>query len=558
MLLLHVSRSVLLTIASIFFWIGQAAGQTTDASFDPGLADVLQQALEQSFARWGVPGASAAVTVDGQGMWIGTAGSNDAHHAEDVTPDLIFGMASITKTVAATTIMLLAEEGKIGLDDRIGDYLAPLPRVDPNVTVRQILNHTSGINNHTNHFALRDSIVANFDRFWTPAEVFDRFVGIPFWAPGTAWRYSNSNYLLAGLLIQAASGQPVSETIRSRIFEPLGMTNMYLSTEEHPTGTLAKGWSDLDGNGNLNNTISWYSPAWQSISWTGGAMFSTAEDLVRFGDALFGGRIVQQESLDEMMTFEDNGGNGYGLGVIRYRPFEIDFFGHSGNTVGYSSYLACSIEFGICGAVLVNQTARPARQIVFDLIEKIREFQRTVTSASNELPDAGGGLRLEIYPNPTASHVTVSFRSGERLSSDVSVTILDILGREVETAGVSKSAGSSVKLDVSSLVPGVYICQVATGLECRDKTVCRFWGLGPYRANSGGLGSVSKFARSWLIQRLAPDSARRDSTRSIEATVRVESMLKGGTRRNSRFALRIKRSPERTTGPVSLRSMNKD
>ena len=444
-----------------------ATAQKTDASFDPTLASDLQNILEVEYVRWQVPGVSAAAIVDGQGIWIGTAGSNDAYNPETVTPDLIFGMASITKTVTATAIMLLVEDGKLGLDDRIGDHIEPLRNVDPDITIREILNHTSGVNNHTNHFALRDSIVADFNRVWEPAEVFDRFVGIPFWAPGTAYRYSNSNYLIAGLLIES-TGESVSGFVRNRILDPHGLNKMYLSTEEAETGTLAKGWTDLDGNGNLNNAESWYSPAWQTISWVGGAMFSTAEDLVRFGEALFGGQILQPESLEEMLTFVDNGANGYGLGVIRYRPFGVDFIGHAGNTVGYSSFMVCSDERGICVAALVNENARPTHEIVFALIERILAFQQTATSVESERPVDDGIQVGPVYPNPANDQVVIPFSVNH--PEPVAIKVHDVLGRLVsvrfELAGVGDRR--EVRLSTEALRPGIYFFGLGSGSTVRS------------------------------------------------------------------------------------------
>ena len=157
---------------------------------------------------------------------------------------MLFGMGSDTKTYTATLILKLQEAGLLSLDDTIGKWIHNRPNINGQIRVRQLLNHTSGLFNYLQHPSWASSTYANLNRVWQPEEILP-FVLAPDFAPGTGWNYSNTNYLVAGLIIKAVLNQPAYVTLRSRILAPQGLNNIFYYPNETPTGTIPHVWSPI-------------------------------------------------------------------------------------------------------------------------------------------------------------------------------------------------------------------------------------------------------------------------------------------------------------------------
>jgi D-alanyl-D-alanine carboxypeptidase len=301
------------------------------------LVSTLQATLDRS--RNQTVGVVAGFTSDQYGDWFGSSGlANLAANTPVQTRDR-FQIGSITKTFVATVVMQLVQEGRLSLDDTLSQRLpATLVGRIPNneqIQVRQLLNHTSGVFNYAD--VIFDA-ATNLFREWTAPELIAFAYDNAYFAPGTSWRYANTNYVLLGEIVAAVTGAPVSQAIRDRILTPLGMSNTFFATDNIP-GSVVSGYWDIDNNGSLNDV------SFLSLSWAGasGDMISTAPDLTRFSEALFGGQLVTPATLNQMLTFVDtpNSGtfNGYGLGIARLRGVPGEVYGHNGLTLGYRSNL---------------------------------------------------------------------------------------------------------------------------------------------------------------------------------------------------------------------------
>jgi D-alanyl-D-alanine carboxypeptidase len=178
------------------------------------------------------------------------------------------GIGSISKSITATLLVRLAERGRLTLDDPVGRWLPPIAHVDPAISVRQLLNHSSGVFDITDAPGYRDSILANTSARWTPQRTL-ALLRPPLFPRGMGWSYSNSNYQLAGLVAEAAGGRPYHQQVRDELLVPLGLTAPFLDQYEAPTGPLPGGW--VGGAMNVMETrASTYSAAWAA-----GAYFST-------------------------------------------------------------------------------------------------------------------------------------------------------------------------------------------------------------------------------------------------------------------------------------------
>ncbi|MGZ6255654.1 MAG: serine hydrolase domain-containing protein [Candidatus Limnocylindria bacterium] len=274
-------------------------------------AAALQAAVDRARAAFGLDAVSVGVSADAQVGWSGASGPprNGTTPLSGTTP---FAIASVTKTFTAAIVLQLVEEGRIDIDGAVTDYLPELT-LARGVTVRQLLSHTSGIADLL--APMRNRLNADPSRVWQPAEVV-ALVGPSRFAPGTDWSYSNTNYVIAGMLIERVTGHPYADELERRI-----------------TGPLKLRGTGVPSRGGLPYLLG---VSWTSAFWTSAMLDSDAADLVRWGDALYGGAILEPLSLDRMLDFN---ADGYGLGAERYRFGGLLGYGHSGLLRGYTTLL---------------------------------------------------------------------------------------------------------------------------------------------------------------------------------------------------------------------------
>jgi D-alanyl-D-alanine carboxypeptidase len=312
------------------------AGTATAAP--PG--DVLQQQLDAVHAA-GMPGAFAEVR-DGHRTWTPTTGVIDVRTGRPVRDGLRHRVGSITKTFVATTVLQLAGEQRVRLDAPVGRYLPELVpgEVGRQVTVRMLLNHTSGIGNYTNELlATEEDVVAVGRTTYRPVQL--ARIGLamaPTNAPGAGWSYSNTNYVLAGLIVEKVTGRSLESEAARRILRPLHLRDTYFEGADPvirgPHMHAYIPWSD----GELRD-FTRYNSSW---AWGAGDLVSTAADLNRFYRALLTGRLLSARLLAEMQTTvpmdaDDPEAGGYGLGLYWIEGPCGRFWGHDGGTVGHQT-----------------------------------------------------------------------------------------------------------------------------------------------------------------------------------------------------------------------------
>jgi CubicO group peptidase (beta-lactamase class C family) len=319
-----------------------ACSENPPAMVEPTLAGQLQTVLDARREEHAVKGISVAVKIPDQETLLLTSGLSE--DSIPITSAMIFNMASVTKTFVATLVLLLMEEGVLTLDDSLKTWIPDFPNIDNTITIRQLLNHTSGVYDftwHPDHFDY--IIIPEMRKTWTPEEILSSFVLEPNFPPGTGQSYSNTNYIILGMIINATTGSEVSVELSNRILNPLGLNNTFLPAEEAITGTLATPWEDFDHDGICEDCTVYQTVFW-SFLWTSGALYSTAEDLVRFADGLFGGDLIRPASLNEMLS--DLPRYGYGLGVCKYSSTLFqgnEAIGHDGGGIGYVARISFSM-----------------------------------------------------------------------------------------------------------------------------------------------------------------------------------------------------------------------
>jgi len=347
-------------------------GDRGKLAFDPALANALQRSLDSVRVRQGVKGMSAAVLVPGQGIWQGVSGVSSQSPTVGVAPGMLFGIGSNTKAFVSSTILSLVDSGKVSLDDPVSRYLPTYPNVTPSVTIRQLLNMTSGLFDYLNDSdAQGDSVSVNPYRFWTPEELIRTFVGPPRSSPGGSYRYCNTDYVLLGMVISSVTGRPVSSQIRQRILAPLALDHTFLEVEESYMDPVAHPW---------NSGVDFFAvpvTAHFSTLWTAGGIMSTAENMVRWVKALYEGQVISPSSLQAMLTvvpMSSNAAagldwNGYGLGVRQGSYYGKKVLGHGGSVMGYVSHTGYLPGTGASFAVLTNTSEADAAGAMTGLLD---------------------------------------------------------------------------------------------------------------------------------------------------------------------------------------------
>ncbi|MBU1670778.1 MAG: beta-lactamase family protein [Actinobacteria bacterium] len=305
------------------------------AETEKKLNKLLAMMMEQN----GIPGAVAGAWVPGEGTWTTAAGKADTKTGSSEAEDLRFRAGSITKTFVATVILQLVDEQKLGLDDTLDEYIDGFQYGD-RITIRQLLNHTSGVYGYDDSPGFTEETVQHPERRWTTGEMLDLArSGQPYFAPGEHWRYCNTNYLLLGLIVEEVTGGDIAEEVRLRIVERLGLAATFFPDSASMGGPHSHGYVAWDGRFGMPDTdtpsdVTNMNPSW---AWAAGAIVSDLDDLHRWAKALATGELISPEMHKEQLRWvnipgaEAIGGK-YGLGVYSMGGM----VGHDGMLWGYN------------------------------------------------------------------------------------------------------------------------------------------------------------------------------------------------------------------------------
>jgi D-alanyl-D-alanine carboxypeptidase len=282
---------------------------------------------------------------------------------EALAIDDVFRIGSVTKTFTAVMVMQLVEEGELTLETEVTEVLPDL-RVAEDVTVRHLLDHTSGLANYVEPGFDR-TLRADWDREWTAQEVMDR-VGelVPgIGPPGTVHSYSNTNFVVAGMLIEEITGQSLAQNLQTRIVGPLSLTDTTFGPEGPEPVT---GFALILPRGSTES-VSYRSL--ETAAGAAGGMVSTAADLVTFLSALDDGQLITAQSWEEMIP--DPQENGVGLGLFKATIAERDVVGHDGEIHGYSSIILLLPESDEVMVVLSNDQEVPAAEVAETILSTV-------------------------------------------------------------------------------------------------------------------------------------------------------------------------------------------
>jgi CubicO group peptidase (beta-lactamase class C family) len=305
---------------------------------------------------------SGAVLIAQHGQVVFAGGYGDADIERRVRNDTRtrFRIGSVTKPFTAILILKLQEEGVLAVSDPICKYLTPCPPQWAALTIHHLLSHTSGIENLTDG---EDYLERTAQRA-TRDEVFAKFRDAPLrFAPGEKYEYSNSNYHLLGAIVEEATGSSYAEALAQRVLVPAGMTDSFMDSPAAPTERVAVGYRPTDDGALKPDTP--LDPAW---SFAAGGLFSTAEDLMRFGEALKGDRLLSEPSKALMWTpVKDTYGYGWNVRPPAPETLNRRVRMHGGRSQGFTAVFVAFIDDDLTGIVLSNNVMADTGTIVKDL-----------------------------------------------------------------------------------------------------------------------------------------------------------------------------------------------
>ncbi|OWY21978.1 hypothetical protein C7N43_06050 [Sphingobacteriales bacterium UPWRP_1] len=414
-------------------------------TFNPLLATMLQDTLNTYVGQISnIKGMEASVYIPGQGFWTGVTGNS--YTGQSITPDMRMGIASNSKLFVATVMLMLDEENLLSLDDQLNEWLPTYANINPNITIRQLLNHTSGVADPFFAPPWMDTIIANPTRVFTPEEVMG-WVGAPLFAPETNWGYSNTNYVLAGMVAQSATGSHISQLIRNRILTPLNMDSTFYDVEEPENGILAhRWWNGADYNDTSRVGLN-------TAAGCAGALFSTSREMAQWYNALFSGQLISQSSLNEMTTFVSTGNSAYqyGLGLSRETTQGKTYWGHGGTTWGYRSKMIQDTCLGVSVCGLTNSYPSGMEAVTFLLYRVVKNHIPGCAGVLSGLSTVCSGTNNVTYsvpsiPNATSYSWTLpSGVTGTSSTNTISVNF-----------GAAATSGNIVVRGVNTYGPGGY------------------------------------------------------------------------------------------------------
>jgi D-alanyl-D-alanine carboxypeptidase len=348
----------------------------------PGIRERLQEAIDKGRKSIAAPAIVASVLFADGRSWSGTSGVADLKSRRALTVDTPFSIASVSKTFLSAEILDLVFAGSLHLDDSVARLLPKVlvggRAIDPKITIRELLDHTSGLRDYLTDRKLDIAVQANPRRVWTPTEVL-AYAGKPLAAPGAGYHYANTNYVLLGLIAERATGKTLAQEYRKRFFDPLGLHSATYQGVEPPAAKMPTAYryksvildsppADITDGTDIRPFTAIITAAGAA-----GSVAASAPDLARWAKALYGGEVIPEGALEAMIadattTMTLKPGYPYGLGV---QVFTIDgriSYGHSGRLVGARTVVRWFPEAGVAIALVTNESRFDPGFIARDLL----------------------------------------------------------------------------------------------------------------------------------------------------------------------------------------------
>ncbi|MCU1267425.1 MAG: beta-lactamase [Acidobacteria bacterium] len=347
-------RRSIYCLAILTFLSFSSRSVTAQTQLSADLREKIDKIVAEGLAKSGVPSASVAIVKDGQIAYVKAYGDARLEPRTAATAEMRYSIGSISKQFTATAILLLQEQGKLSLDDKVAKFIPDLTRAGE-VTIRQLLSHTSGYQDYWP----QDYVMPMMLQPITAQKIMDQWARKPLdFEPGTKWQYSNTNYVIAGVIVEKAAGMPLLQFLSEKVFTPLGMKSVANIDQEKlgetdPTGYLRYALGPLraapkEGKGWL---------------FAAGELAMPAQDLARWDISIMDQKLLKPGSYRDFETdvlLKNGAATGYGLGVDVGTEAGHRALSHGGEVSGFTAENIVFPDDRVAVAVLTNQDAAAA------------------------------------------------------------------------------------------------------------------------------------------------------------------------------------------------------
>lgn len=445
---------------------------TLSSQIDSLLLELFSEAIDFQMSSQGDKGVGVAVVMPNGEMWWDQKGIDQ--NGNPLTDTTLFFAASLTKTFVAACALQLQEEGLLDLDQPYTLYIPTIPNIEPVTTLRQMLNHTSGVYDYQENPNWAFNLFSG--EAFASGEVLDVYLDMPHgFAPGTSWSYSSSNYVVLGLVIEAVTNKPLHENLRTRFFEPLGLKHTWCGGFEEYPGPDAGMWMRINEWSDLVDCSDYPRITLLTQGYGAGYIVSTPHDMALWAKALYKDRtVLSQDAFGQMFNIAPQSvdvfspGWGYGLGLYKV-PINTDKtefgYGHFGILIHKSVMLWDETKDFIV-VTMTNSAVNNGWVAFQNIYYPMHDYLVNPTEEITE------GLPLRFYPNPA----TEVARALVDLPSGTEVQVVDLMGRVIFSSRLN-SAQNQLNLKVIDWQSGVYVAKLTMpdGRIQTGKIVCQAW-----------------------------------------------------------------------------------
>ncbi|MBW1654601.1 serine hydrolase [Flavobacterium quisquiliarum] len=419
---------------------------------DKQLEKKLDELLSSKFSL-SEPGVEVLVAKKGEIIYKKAFGSANLELNIPIKPDMVFKLGSITKQFTAVAILQLVEQGKISLQDNLQKFIPDYPSYSQNITIENILTHTSGIKDYMQIDYQKPYLER---RDFEPKELIDLFKNVPLeFEPGTKYKYSNSGYYLLGYIIEKVSGKSYSAYLQENILKPLALNHTYFDNSNNIIPNRVNGYRK---DGKVFKNADYWS---MTIAYAAGELISNAEDLLKWNEGLYSYKILKKETLEKAFVpfkLKDGSLTEYGYGWILKNVNGIKSIEHGGAITGFLTNEIYYPEEKVFVVALFNCECAPKDELSVDIASLIlgKTFQQEIKVDAALLNEYVGVYTLSIDTKRT---ITITNENGQLwakisgqgtipliFQSDTKFQFKNILGAECEFV---KENGKVTKLNIS-------------------------------------------------------------------------------------------------------------
>ena len=455
--------------ANLLLFIFLIAGQFSAQTIDQKLAAALQHTLDSMHQQLNIKGIGASLQLSDGAIWAGGSGISSLSPLDSIRPEHTFAIASVTKTITAACILQLVDEEVLTLDDVLEDWLPTYEHINPQITIKQLLRHESGIYDVLLNPAFQPMMANNTSQIWSLDNILSTFIEPANFQPGTSWGYSNSNYLLLGMIIEAATGNTYTDEFEERFFIPFDLESFSLPAFNPLPAEVAHLWLDITGDGIIDDAHFFFSNWLSLFSAVGpaGSYFATPGDMAQWMKTCMNGSLYTEstwQAAKETVSTGLPGNTKYGLGIMERNYLGFTGYGHGGD-ISYSSSVVYFPEKDLSIAVHANDANINSWALNTTVQALLKTFLDCELLLNESAQITAPKIMFSVSPNPFFEKVTINLELPAAIDQ-FELTMVNLLGDIVWSSNKKKNVGTNhYQLSINEpdrIIPGIYFINLVS------------------------------------------------------------------------------------------------